>query len=123
MTLFTFLLTKMEQIECSETSAYKIQTPGNYPEENIQHTRKEHRESLKSGIIHLCRLSVFTIRSMHNCRKLILELGLCLILHLYYSGILFHLCLQSSIVFSSRSFLLKSVLNIYIYIYMCVCVT
>jgi hypothetical protein len=29
---------KMEQIECSETSAYKIQTPGNHPEENIQHT-------------------------------------------------------------------------------------
>ena len=23
---------KMEQTECSETSAYKIQTPGNYPE-------------------------------------------------------------------------------------------
>jgi hypothetical protein len=23
--------------ECSETSAHKIQTPGNYPEENIQH--------------------------------------------------------------------------------------
>jgi len=29
---------KMEQTECSETSAYKIQTPGNYPEENVQHT-------------------------------------------------------------------------------------
>jgi len=28
---------KMEQTECSEISAYKIQTPGNYPEENIQH--------------------------------------------------------------------------------------
>jgi hypothetical protein len=27
----------MEQTECSENSAYKIQTPGNYPEENIQH--------------------------------------------------------------------------------------
>jgi len=27
---------KMEQTECSETSARKIQTPGNYPEENIQ---------------------------------------------------------------------------------------
>jgi hypothetical protein len=26
----------MEQTECSETSAYKIQTPGNYPEESIQ---------------------------------------------------------------------------------------
>jgi hypothetical protein len=39
---------KMEQIEYSETSAYKIQTPGNYPEENIQHT--EHGESFKSRI-------------------------------------------------------------------------
>jgi hypothetical protein len=28
---------KMEQTECSETLAYKIQAPGNYPEENIQH--------------------------------------------------------------------------------------
>ena len=39
---------KMEQTECSETSAYKIQTPGNYPEESIQHS--EHGESLKSII-------------------------------------------------------------------------
>ena len=30
---------KMEQTECSETSAYKIQTPGNFPEENIQHNK------------------------------------------------------------------------------------
>ena len=37
---------KMEQTECSETSAYKIQTPGNYPKENIQHA--EHDEGLKS---------------------------------------------------------------------------
>jgi hypothetical protein len=41
---------KMEQIECSETSAYKIKRPGNHPEENIQHT--EHGESLKSKIIY-----------------------------------------------------------------------
>jgi len=26
----------MEQTECSETSAHKIQMPGNYPEESIQ---------------------------------------------------------------------------------------
>jgi len=26
----------MEQTECPETSAYKIQKPRNYPEENIQ---------------------------------------------------------------------------------------
>ena len=44
----TYLPMKMEQTECSETSAYKIQTPGNYPEESIQHT--EHGESLKSRI-------------------------------------------------------------------------
>jgi len=42
----TYLPMKMEQAECSETSAYKIQTPGTYPEENIQHT--EQGESLKS---------------------------------------------------------------------------
>jgi len=35
--LFTYLPVKMEQTEGSETSAYKIQTLGNYPEENIQH--------------------------------------------------------------------------------------
>ena len=29
---------KMEQTECSETSEYKIQTPGNYIEESIQHS-------------------------------------------------------------------------------------
>jgi len=32
--------------ESSETSAYKIQKPGNHPKENIQHSGQ--RESLKS---------------------------------------------------------------------------
>jgi len=40
---------KMELTECSETSSYKIQPPGNYPEESMQHS--EHRESLKSRTI------------------------------------------------------------------------
>ena len=40
---------KMEQTECSETSAYKIQAPGNYPKESIQHT--EHGESLTLSIM------------------------------------------------------------------------
>jgi len=39
---------KMEQTDCSETSGYKIQTPGNYPEESTQHS--EHGESFKSRI-------------------------------------------------------------------------
>ena len=39
---------KIEQIECSKMSAYKIQTPENYPEESIQHS--EQGESLKSRI-------------------------------------------------------------------------
>jgi len=38
----------MEQTECSETSAYEIQMPRNYPEESIQHS--EHGKSLKSSI-------------------------------------------------------------------------
>ena len=49
------LLMKMEQIECSETSAYIIQTPGNYPKENVIYS--EHGESLKSRIIYVVLLS------------------------------------------------------------------
>jgi hypothetical protein len=40
---------KMEQTECFETSAYKIQMPGSYPEESKQHT--EHGKSLKSRML------------------------------------------------------------------------
>jgi hypothetical protein len=36
----------MEQTGCSETSTYKIQTPGNYPEEKLQDLEKG--ENLKS---------------------------------------------------------------------------
>ena len=39
---------KMEQTECSETSAHTIQMPENYPEEIVQHS--EHGKSLKSRI-------------------------------------------------------------------------
>jgi hypothetical protein len=37
-------------------SVYKIQTPGNYPEENIQHS--EHGESLKSRTCMLLKRAV-----------------------------------------------------------------
>jgi len=43
----TYLPMKMEQ--CSETSAYKLQTPGNHPKESIQHSIQG--ESLKSSYI------------------------------------------------------------------------
>ena len=36
LVILTDLSMKMEQTECSETLAYKIQTPGHYPEENRQ---------------------------------------------------------------------------------------
>jgi len=59
----------MEQTECSETSAYKIQTPENYPEESIQHP--EHGQSFKSRIqlnmlnVAVARLAIpFIIREM-----------------------------------------------------------
>jgi len=38
----------MEQTECSEKSAHKIQTPSNHQKERMQHS--EHCESLKSRI-------------------------------------------------------------------------
>jgi hypothetical protein len=50
MTVIIHLLAYEDGTECSETSAYKIQTSENYPEENIQHT--EHGESLKSRIVY-----------------------------------------------------------------------
>ena len=40
--------------ECSETSAYIIQTPGNYPKENIIYS--EHGENLKSRIRYIMEL-------------------------------------------------------------------
>jgi hypothetical protein len=38
----------IEQTECSENMAIKIQTAGNYPEESIQHSK--HGETLKSRL-------------------------------------------------------------------------
>jgi len=37
---------KMEQIKCSETSAFNNQTPGKYPKDYTQYSK--HGESLKS---------------------------------------------------------------------------
>jgi len=51
---------KMEPIEGSETSAFRTQTPGNYPKENIRH--KEHGESLKSRNVHILLLWYFEDR-------------------------------------------------------------
>jgi hypothetical protein len=36
---------KMEQTECSEASAYKIQKPGNYPEGSMKHEKASDRFS------------------------------------------------------------------------------
>jgi hypothetical protein len=47
----------MEQTECSETFAFKLQTPGNNPEESIRHLK--HGESLKSRI--------YTLPTSHFC--------------------------------------------------------
>jgi len=43
------LLTYEYGTECSEISSRKIQTPGNYPEESIQHS--EYEENLKSRLL------------------------------------------------------------------------
>jgi len=55
---------KMEHTECSETSAYNIQAPGNHPEESIQHS--EHSESLESK--KSLNLSVVTIQFVKTLR-------------------------------------------------------
>jgi hypothetical protein len=50
---------KMEQTECSETSAHKIQKPGNNLEESIKHL--EHGESLKSGSLETSKIVGFRL--------------------------------------------------------------
>ena len=60
--------------ECSETSAYKIQTPGNYPKENIQHT--EHGENLKSRskiMLLLNPLLYITTFGVQDCTSVIIS--------------------------------------------------
>jgi hypothetical protein len=50
--LHNYLPMKMEQTECSETSAFKIQMPENYPEESIQHSQQCIKFEVKKVITH-----------------------------------------------------------------------
>jgi hypothetical protein len=58
------LSTYEDGTECSETSAYKIQAPGNYAEESIQHS--EHCESMKSRRLHTLRVPSPTQQNMQR---------------------------------------------------------
>jgi len=59
---------KMEKTGCSETAAYKIQTPGNYPEESIQqkktvcHNLGANEALIPSQCCHLVALCCITSR-------------------------------------------------------------
>jgi len=44
---------KMEQTKCSEMSAYKIQSPSNYPKESIKHVRFVFDEMVLSEVSQL----------------------------------------------------------------------
>ena len=59
---------KMEQTGCSETSAYKIQTPGNYPEENIQLLRLNYFNF--SGVQKYSRCKRSKVCVIEHCRLL-----------------------------------------------------
>jgi hypothetical protein len=49
---------KMEQTQCSETLAFKLQTPVNHPEESIRHS--EHGESLNQELFYCYDIQVYT---------------------------------------------------------------
>jgi hypothetical protein len=55
---------KMEQTECSETLAHKIQMPGNYPEESIQHS--ENGKSLNSRVAQVLLQGFFIFPNHHH---------------------------------------------------------
>ena len=55
---------KMEQIECSETSAYNNQTPGKYPKEYIQEIKFRYNLTRIKGTLHedLCTVLIVSHR-------------------------------------------------------------
>jgi len=57
-----------DETECPENLAYKIQTPGNYPEESIKHS--EHGKSLKSRMLNSYCISTTTTvtRTRLSCK-------------------------------------------------------
>ena len=68
----------MKLIEGSETSAFKPQTPGKYPKENILHI--EHGESLKSRHHSLCiihSVPSFLLSVMHLSLEIIMLADMC----------------------------------------------
>jgi hypothetical protein len=56
--------------ECSETSAYKFQTPGNYPKESIQYLVFD-RPPWPCRYSDLIRVRVFGVRTMVGTRRFI----------------------------------------------------
>ena len=48
---YIYVPMKMEQTECSETSAYKIQKPGNYPEKKHKTIRTRRKFEIKRNKI------------------------------------------------------------------------
>jgi hypothetical protein len=52
---------KVEQTECSETSAHKIQTPENNPEESIQHLLSSSRQVGQCIQAHLLDVAVILL--------------------------------------------------------------
>jgi hypothetical protein len=74
---YTYLPMKMEQTECSEMSGYKIQMPGNYPEESIQQVYFLPFASVTSSLI--CgNHTVFS--QWHRGRMLCTDLSVCLVI-------------------------------------------
>jgi hypothetical protein len=93
---------KMEQTERSETLAYKIQTPGNYPEESIQDSEQGERLLSRVYFLQLDKTSISVQFSADTARPL------CYILYELHSECLkFLTCsiiLLSKIMFASRTY-------------------
>jgi hypothetical protein len=66
-----YLLAYENGTECSETSAYKIQTPGSYPEENIQNTDTQHSQQTNIHALGGIRTHDLSGRAAADLRNLI----------------------------------------------------
>ena len=102
---------KMEQTECSETSAYKIHTPGNYPKKSYNNANVgiyfEPDKSISHSLILLLKIHFINIRpflTRHTKSSISFRLGRNVLLVAHFSSAQYTWCdnLISGIVAACR---------------------
>jgi hypothetical protein len=93
---------KMEQTDCSKTSAHKYQTPGNYPKERIQPSQHDESKKSRKAVFSAINPNMAKVRKFRvmYVRPKVLEIGRIVGMVLAVIDVLFQLAL---VVWNGRS--------------------